>query len=56
MTATPSNVDPITMDPDQPLHEAVGSTPTVRASFHVYNRREDVDALADTLEAITALV
>ncbi|MAE68162.1 MAG: cysteine desulfurase [Phycisphaeraceae bacterium] len=40
----------------QPLHEALGSTPTVRASFHVYNVREDVDALAQTLEQIAALV
>lgn len=40
----------------QPLHEALGLAPTVRASFHVYNRFDEIDALAENLEAIVALI
>jgi len=40
----------------QPLHESLNLTPTVRASFYVYNTEQDVDALAETLEAIVAFL
>jgi cysteine desulfurase/selenocysteine lyase len=33
-----------------PLHERLGTTSTVRASFYVYNTPADVDRLADALE------
>jgi cysteine desulfurase/selenocysteine lyase len=33
----------------QPLMARLGVTATARASFHVYNRRADVDALVDAL-------
>jgi cysteine desulfurase/selenocysteine lyase len=36
----------------QPLHEVLGLPPTVRASFYLYNTREDVDRLAESLEAV----
>lgn len=36
----------------QPLHEVLGLPPTVRASFYLYNTREDVDRLAESLEAL----
>jgi len=35
----------------QPLMRAIGVPATARASFHVYNSREDVDRLADALIA-----
>ncbi len=38
----------------QPLHESLKMLPTVRASFYIYNRTEDIDALAQALESITA--
>ncbi|OGZ06915.1 MAG: hypothetical protein A3D65_04420 [Candidatus Lloydbacteria bacterium RIFCSPHIGHO2_02_FULL_50_13] len=31
----------------EPLHKALGVNATTRASFHVYNTKEDVDALAE---------
>ncbi|RLF05210.1 MAG: cysteine desulfurase [Thermoprotei archaeon] len=41
----------------QPLHEYLGLTGgTVRASFYIYNTKEDVDALVNALEEISALV
>jgi len=40
----------------QPLMRRLGVTGTVRASVHVYSRREDVDALVSAVgEARTAL-
>jgi cysteine desulfurase / selenocysteine lyase len=33
----------------QPLMRTLGVAATARASFHVYNRREDVDRLVDAL-------
>jgi cysteine desulfurase/selenocysteine lyase len=33
-----------------PLHDALGVAASVRASFHVYNTKEDVDALIEGLE------
>jgi len=30
-----------------PLHEALGAPATTRASFHVYNTKEDIDALVE---------
>ena len=35
----------------QPLMRRLGATGTVRASFHVYNVRREIDALAEALEA-----
>jgi cysteine desulfurase / selenocysteine lyase len=35
----------------QPLMRRLGATGTVRASFHVYNLRREIDALAEALEA-----
>ena len=40
----------------QPLHEALDLLPTVRASFHVYNQRAEIDVLADSLEKIVAFI
>ena len=40
----------------QPLHETLGLLPTVRASFYVYNARDDVDILAESLQSITSLL
>lgn len=40
----------------QPLHETLGVGPTVRASVHAYNVLEDIDTLADTLNAVTQFV
>jgi len=40
----------------QPLHEMLRLRPTVRASFQIYNEREDVDLLAQCLESITSLI
>jgi cysteine desulfurase/selenocysteine lyase len=40
----------------QPLHEYLGLTEgTVRASFYLYNVKEEVDALAEALEEIAAI-
>ncbi len=36
----------------QPLHESLDLLPTVRASFYVYNTKEEVDSLAQCLEAV----
>jgi cysteine desulfurase/selenocysteine lyase len=33
----------------QPLHRMLGIAATARASFYVYNTREDVDVLMDAL-------
>jgi cysteine desulfurase/selenocysteine lyase len=33
----------------QPLHRALDVAATLRASFYVYNRADDVDALVDAL-------
>ncbi|AWB27679.1 aminotransferase class V-fold PLP-dependent enzyme [Halococcoides cellulosivorans] len=35
----------------QPLHDTLGIAATARASFYVYNRREEVDALIEALDA-----
>lgn len=40
----------------QPLHETLELLPTVRASFYVYNQTEDIDALAEALNAIVAFL
>ncbi|MEM7543537.1 MAG: cysteine desulfurase [Pseudomonadota bacterium] len=39
----------------QPLHETLGLPPTVRASFHAYNTKADIDVLIDALDAVLAL-
>jgi cysteine desulfurase / selenocysteine lyase len=36
----------------QPLHEYLGSGPTIRASFYIYTIKEDIDALVDGLEKV----
>jgi cysteine desulfurase / selenocysteine lyase len=36
-----------------PLHERLGEAATVRASFNVYNDRDDIDRLADGLVGVT---
>ena len=36
----------------QPLMEAMDVTATIRASFGVYNTREDVDRLAEGIEKV----
>ncbi|HZX54966.1 MAG TPA: aminotransferase class V-fold PLP-dependent enzyme, partial [Ilumatobacteraceae bacterium] len=36
-----------------PLHERLGEAATVRASFNVYNDRDDIDRLADGLTGVT---
>ena len=36
----------------QPAHESLDLPPTVRASFHVYNTRRDIDVLAEALGEI----
>jgi cysteine desulfurase/selenocysteine lyase len=38
-----------------PLHDALGITSSVRASFHVYNTKEDVDVLIAGLEKARAI-
>lgn len=38
-----------------PLHDALGVAASVRASFHVYNTKEDVDALIEGLEKARAI-
>jgi cysteine desulfurase/selenocysteine lyase len=38
-----------------PLHDALGIAASVRASFHVYNTKEDVDALIVGLEKARAI-
>lgn len=40
----------------QPLHETLELLPTVRASFYVYNRPQDIDLLTEALEAIVAFL
>lgn len=40
----------------QPLMDALGLAGTVRASFAVYNTREEVDRLADGIEKVVALI
>ena len=37
----------------QPAHDTLGIGPTVRASFAIYNSREEIDCLVDTLKSIT---
>ena len=39
----------------QPLHELLGVAATSRASFYVYNTREEIDVLVDALEYATEL-
>jgi cysteine desulfurase / selenocysteine lyase len=39
----------------QPLMQRMGVPATARASFHVYNRREDVDRLVDALATVRRL-
>ena len=34
----------------QPLHDKLGAAASARASFYIYNTREEVDALVDALE------
>jgi cysteine desulfurase/selenocysteine lyase len=34
----------------EPLHSALGISATVRASFHIYNTKEDIDALVEALK------
>jgi cysteine desulfurase/selenocysteine lyase len=38
-----------------PLHERLGEAATVRASFNVYNDRDDIDRLADGLAGVARL-
>ncbi len=40
----------------QPLHESMGMLPTVRASFYVYNQKQEIDALAEALESIVSFL
>ncbi|MBI1338224.1 MAG: SufS family cysteine desulfurase [Phycisphaera sp.] len=40
----------------QPLHESLGLLPSVRASFYIYNTREDIDALCEALKAIVTFL
>ncbi len=40
----------------QPAHEALGTGPTVRASFAIYNTREEVDSMIGVLEALVRLL
>ena len=37
----------------QPAHDTLGIGPTVRASFAIYNSREEIDCMVDTLKSIT---
>jgi cysteine desulfurase/selenocysteine lyase len=39
----------------QPLHDKLGKTATARASFYIYNTREEVDALVEALDAAREL-
>jgi cysteine desulfurase/selenocysteine lyase len=39
----------------EPLHQHLGLPPTLRASFHVYTSRDDVDRLVEVLESIANL-
>ena len=39
----------------KPLMRILGANATVRASFHIYNDTDDVDALADALEDATGI-
>ena len=39
----------------QPLHERLGVAATSRASFYLYNTREEIDVLVDALEAVREL-
>ena len=34
----------------QPLMKRLGVTATARASFHIYNRREEIDVLAEGIQ------
>jgi selenocysteine lyase/cysteine desulfurase len=38
-----------------PLHDALGIPASVRASFHCYSLREDVDAMVDGLRGVRKL-
>ena len=38
-----------------PLHERLGQEATVRASFNVYNDRDDIDRLADGLAGVVRI-
>ncbi len=38
----------------QPAHEALGSPPTVRASYYLYNTKAEIDLLADALDRISS--
>jgi len=39
----------------QPLHDKLGKTASARASFYIYNTREEIDALCDALDAAREL-
>jgi cysteine desulfurase/selenocysteine lyase len=39
----------------QPLHDKLGKTATARASFYIYNTRDEIDALVDALDAAREL-
>ncbi|MEQ8846452.1 aminotransferase class V-fold PLP-dependent enzyme [Botrimarina sp.] len=39
----------------QPLHQAMGLGPTLRASFHVYTSADDLDRFADALRRVTSV-
>jgi cysteine desulfurase/selenocysteine lyase len=38
-----------------PLHERFGLTATTRASFYLYNRKEEIDSLIEGLYAVREL-
>jgi cysteine desulfurase/selenocysteine lyase len=40
----------------QPLHERLGLVATTRASFYLYNTRQEIDALAEALEKAAAVL
>ncbi|MFW6437126.1 MAG: cysteine desulfurase [Halococcoides sp.] len=39
----------------QPLHDTLGIAATARASFYIYNRRDEIDALIDAIDDARAL-
>ncbi len=40
----------------QPAHEALGSPPTVRASYYLYNTEAEIDLLAEALDQVSSLL
>jgi cysteine desulfurase/selenocysteine lyase len=40
----------------QPAHDRLGLGPTVRASFAVYNTKEEIDCMVNTIDSLTAVL